>query len=63
MYNVLEVSNEKCFNNLIFNNVVGDVKKIYTRRYMRIKPIMGRKRILKMDTRYPRVRVFLISAF
>jgi len=41
MYNVLEVSNEKCFNNLIFNNVVGDVKKIYTRRYMRIKPIMG----------------------
>jgi len=39
-----------------------DVKNIRTRRYPRIKPVMGRKRILKMDTHYPRVRVFLIPA-
>ena len=40
--------------------VIRDVKKIRTRGYLRIKSAMGRKRILKMDTRYPRVRVFLI---
>jgi len=30
--------------------------------YPWIKSAMGRKRILKMDTRYPRVRIFLIPA-
>ena len=39
-----------------------DVKKIRTRGYPWIKPATGKKRILKMDTRYPRVRVFLIPA-
>jgi len=39
-----------------------DVKKIRTRGYPRIKPATSRKQILKMDTRYPRVRVFLIPA-
>ena len=29
-----------------------DVKKICTREYLRIKPATGRKRILKMDTRF-----------
>ena len=40
-----------------------DVKNIRTCGYPRIKPTMGRKRILKIDTRYPRVRVFLIPAY
>jgi len=39
-----------------------DVKNIRTRGYPRIKPATGRKWILKMDTRYPWVRVFLIPA-
>jgi len=39
-----------------------DVKNICTRGYPRIKPTMGRKQILKMNTRYLRVRVFLILA-
>jgi len=39
-----------------------DVKNIRTRGYPRIKPAMGKKWILKMDTRYPWVRVFLIPA-
>jgi len=39
-----------------------DVKKICTRGYLQIKPATGRKWILKMDTRYPRVWVFLIPA-
>jgi len=39
-----------------------DVKKIRTRGYPQIKPVTGRKRILKIDTRYPCVRVFFIPA-
>jgi len=39
-----------------------DVKKIRTRGYPRIKPATGRKWILKVDTRYLRVWVFLIPA-
>jgi len=39
-----------------------DVKNIRTRGYPWIKPAMDRKWILKMDTRYPRLRVFLIPA-
>jgi len=39
-----------------------DVKKIRTCEYPRIKPSTGRKQILKMDTRYPRIRVFFIHA-
>jgi len=37
-----------------------DVKNICTRGYPRIKLAMGKKWILKMDTRYPWVRIFLI---
>jgi len=37
-----------------------DVKNICTHGYLRIKPAMGRKRILKMDTRYSWLQVFLI---
>jgi len=43
-------------------NACRDVKKIRTCGYLRIKPATGRKWILKLDTRYPRVRVFLIPA-
>jgi len=39
-----------------------DFKNIHTRGYSRIKPAMDKKWILKMDTRYPWVRVFLIPA-
>jgi len=39
-----------------------DVKKIRTHGYPLIKPATGRERILKMDTHYLRVRVFLIPA-
>jgi len=39
-----------------------DIKNIRTRGYPRIKPAMDKKWILKMDTRYPWVRVFLIPA-
>jgi len=42
--------------------VIRDVRKIRTHRYPRIKPVTGRKWILKIDTRYARVRVFLIPA-
>jgi len=47
-----------------FSKTVGyrDVKNIYTRRYPQIKSITGRKWILKMDIRYPRIRIFLIPA-
>ena len=43
-------------------SIIRDVEKIRTRGYLRIKPATGRKWILKMDTRYPRVWVFLIPA-
>jgi len=42
--------------------VIRDVKNIHTREYSRIKLAMDRKWTLKMDTRYPQVRVFLIPA-
>jgi len=42
--------------------LIRDVKKIRIRGYPRIKPATGKKLILKMDTRYPWVRVFLIPA-
>ena len=42
--------------------VFRDVKNIRTRGYPRIKPATDRKQILKIDTRYPWVRVFLIPA-
>lgn len=41
------------------------ILKVYVNRirgYLRIKLETGRKQILKMNTRYLRVRVFLISA-
>ena len=42
--------------------ITRDVKKIRTRSYPRKKPATGRKQILKMDTRYPWIRVFLRPA-
>jgi len=47
---------------LFLLTVIRDVKKIGIRWYPRIKLAMDRKWILKMDTRYPWVRVFLIPA-
>jgi len=47
---------------ITFVVICRDVKKIRILGYPRIKPATDRKRILKMDTRYPWVRVFLIPA-
>jgi len=39
-----------------------DVKNIRIHGYLWIKLVMGRKQILKMDTRYPWIWVFFIPA-
>jgi len=46
----------------VINIMTRDVKKIHTRGYPQIKSATGSKWILKMDTRYPRVWIFLIPA-
>ena len=48
--------------NFLWQGMNRDVKKIRTHGYPRIKPATDRKWILKMNTRYPRVRAFLIPA-
>jgi len=60
--NQIKLSNLKFFSPHFVVLTTRDVKKICTCGYPQIKPATSRKRILKIDTRYPRVGVFFIPA-